>query len=423
MNNCRVRLGQLFGFPLWVVLFSQGLLIGSQSQLAHKDQTAWDILPQMLNITYRVGPEVPTCGRSLQTSNGGILDNTLISVAGFGIPASCPESKKKFIKKVYGLYLPDPTSGWKELPEFPGARRQAHAAIVVSNRLYLWGGFSYFDPYTYKDGFRLFNKQGEWRWESSPDLPWATGGAGICAIGSRIYILGGMDYDHTKMYTNGDRNGKFSRLGARLLVLDTQDMDKGWKELPSCPGTPRWYPAVAAAAGKVYVLGGLSGNDNQEKQYSTVVDNWCYHPSSGQWERLPDLPIASGNFPSGEITYADRFILLVGGYQYDSILNPDGSHRPSYGKPYKHYKKKGYYSDVIVYDVNSGLFGRGDPLPLNNNMPSTVVERNRFHMFGSETEGAIVEGRNYEHRPNLYLVGTITPVQEQDWRDQIKYMK
>ena len=40
----------------------------------------------MLNITYAVGPEVPSCGRSLQTSNGGIIHDTLISVAGFGIP-------------------------------------------------------------------------------------------------------------------------------------------------------------------------------------------------------------------------------------------------------------------------------------------------------------------------------------------------
>jgi len=392
-------------------------------QLAEADQTAWDILPQMLNITYAGGPEVPSCGRSLQTSNGGIIHDTLISVAGFGIPTTCPESEKKFIKKVYGLKLRGSSSGWKELPDLPGSRRQAHAAIPVGNRLYLWGGFSYFDPYTYRDGYRLSKERGEWIWESMPDLPWATGGAGICAIDEKIYIFGGMDYNREKMYTNADRNGKIPRLGARLLVFDTRNPNAGWKNLTICPGTARWYPAVSAAGGKVYVLGGLSGGDNAAGQYCTVVDNWSYDPARSQWERLPDLPIASGNYPSGQITYDDRFILLVGGYQYASILNPDGSVRPSYGRPYKHYKKKGYYADVMVYDTKTRLFGRGDPLPLNNNMPSTVVEGNRFHMFGSETEEAIVEGKHYEHRPNLYLIGTIAPIDEQDWRDQIRFLK
>ena len=56
-------------------------------------------------------------------------------------------------------------------------------------------------------------------------------------------------------------------------------------------------------------------------------------------------------------------------------------------------------------------------------MPSTVVEGNRIHMFGSETQEAVVEGTFYEHRPNLYLIGTITPVDERDWQEQMKYLK
>ena len=78
---------------------------------------------------------------------------------------------------------------------------------------------------------------------------------------------------------------------------------------------------------------------------------------------------------------------------------------------------------VLREPTKTGLFGRGDPLPLNNNMPSMVVEGNRFHMFGSETEEAIVEGKHYEHRPNLYLIGTIAPIDERDWRDQIRFLK
>ena len=394
-----------------------------QIQLAHEGETAWDILPKMLNITYKAGPEVPTCGRSLQDSNGGIVHNTLISVAGFGIPEECPESEKKYIKKVYALDLGNPQAGWKELSDLPGARRQSHAAIPVGDELYLWGGFSYFDPFTYQDGFRLSHRNGTWEWAPMPDLPSPAAGAGICAIGEKIYHFGGMDYDHERMLTNSDRHGNHSGLGSRLLVLDVGDLDSGWKALPRCPGTARWYPAVAAVGGQVYVLGGLSGSDNPSGQSCTVVDSWRYDPARSQWERLADLPIASGNFPTGEIIYGDRYLVLVGGYQYESVLDPDGTIRPSYGRPYKHYKKKGYYSDVFVYDSASGVFGRADPLPLNNNMPVTVVRGNRIHMFGTETDEAVVEGRFYTHRPNLYLLGTITPVVEADWEEQLKFMK
>jgi hypothetical protein len=106
-----------------------------QIQLALKDQTAWDVLPQMFNITCRAGPEAPTCGRSLQDSNGGIAHDTLISVAGFGIPEECHESEKKYIKKVYGLDLSKPSSGCRELPDLPGARRRSQAAIAVDDGL------------------------------------------------------------------------------------------------------------------------------------------------------------------------------------------------------------------------------------------------------------------------------------------------
>ena len=58
-----------------------------------------------------------------------------------------------------------------------------------------------------------------------PDLPWAVAGAGIFAVGSKIYHFGGMDYDHKRMQTNSDRRGKHLGLGSRLLVLDFDNPD------------------------------------------------------------------------------------------------------------------------------------------------------------------------------------------------------
>ena len=122
----------------------------------------------------------------------------------------------------------------------------------MGDELYLWGGFSYFDPFTYQDGFRLSHRNGTWEWAPMPDLPSPAAGAGICAIGEKIYHFGGTDYDHERMLTNSDRHGNHSGLGSRLLVLDVGDLDSGWKSASPlsrhCALVPRrgcrWRPGL-----------------------------------------------------------------------------------------------------------------------------------------------------------------------------------
>ena len=120
--------------------------------------------------------------------------------------------------------------------------------------------------------------------------------------------------------------------------------------------------------------------------------------------------MASGNFPSGQIVYKDRYILLIGGCQYAKIENPDGSLRPPYGVTAKHYKDNPYFSDMWVYDVKTGLFGTATPLPLNNNMPMAVLNDSRIYLIGGETGGSVIEGEHFGHHPDLFLVGSIEEV-------------
>ena len=151
-----------------------------------------------------------------------------------------------FLNKAWGLDLENPAAGWTRLPDFPGVARQEIFAIVVDGSLYCWGGFSYSPPYCYRDGYRLSNRHGIWAWGPLPPLPSPVASAGICAIGSKIYVCGGADYDAKQIYTASDRAGANRRLGARLLMLDTQNLPAGWKPLPECPGTPRMVAAMAA---------------------------------------------------------------------------------------------------------------------------------------------------------------------------------
>ena len=168
---------------------------------------------------------------------------------------------------------------------------------------------------------------------------------------------------------------------------------------------------MAAAAGKVYVIGGATGaltKGGREYGYCTVVDNWVYDPPTGKWSRIRDLPISSGNFPSGAIAFRDRYVLLIGGYQYPHVANPDDSVRPKYGKAGRFRDKGAYYNDVFVYDTRADLFGRADSLPINNNLPMAVVKGDEVFLMGGETGGGMVEGEAYGHHPDLLLIGKIS---------------
>ena len=145
----------------------------------------------------------------------------------------------------------------------------------------------------------------------------------------------------------------------------------------------------------------------------TVVDNWKFDTAAGQWSRIRDLPVASGNFPkSSNLLFEGRYIILPGGYQYGQVINPDGSLRPVYGKPSNLNKGTGLFNDVFVYDVKTDRFGTADPMPIDNNLPMTVVRGDRIYLLGGETGGEVVEGEFYGHHPDLLLIGKLEAIQQ-----------
>src|SRR5262249_28756220 len=154
----------------------------------------------------------------------------------------------------------------------------------------------------------------------------------------------------------------------------------------------------------VYVLGGAASADNPQAGTFIVVDNWRYDPATDKWTRLPELPVASGNFPSGPVVFRDRYIVMIGGYQYGKVMNPDGSVPPVYGKPSRRYANNAMCSDVFVFDTRTQTFGRATPLPLNNNLPMAVLYGDKLHLIGGEIGAAMLDGEHFGHHPDLYLI-------------------
>jgi N-acetylneuraminic acid mutarotase len=370
----------------------------------------------MLAIEWSRGPNLP---QGFQDSDGGIIGTSLITVGGFCSGGLEKDNRRKpglyprgFLKKGWALDLAAPDRGWQPLPDFPGEARQGLSAARVDNALYFWGGFSYSEPYAYQDGWRLSNRTGAWSWDRLPDFPWKVATLATTTIDTKIYAFGGADYNAERFFTETDRSGKIERLGARLLVFDTANSKDGWHELPPCPGTPRWVNAFAAVAGKLYLIGGASGEvqkDAANYGYCTIVDNWRFDPATETWMRIRDLPVSSGNFPrSTNAVFNNRYILLPGGHQYEYVLNPDGTVRKKYGTTSTANPKSGLHNDMFVYDTQTNLFGTADRLPIDNNLPMTVVHGDEIFLLGGETGGGFVDNEYYGHHPDLFLRGKIT---------------
>jgi len=377
-----------------------------------------ETLPQMIHCTWSAAPPLPY-GR--QDNDGGIIDNQLIMVGGFCGGSDVEWKPRKYIrgffKETFALDLNNEIQGWFRLPNFPGIARQEMQAATVNNELYIWGGFSYTAPYTFKDGYKLSYKERSgytrWRWDKLPDLPWGISTGGICTVGSKIYIFGGGDYDLKEFVWETSCDGKIKRFGARLLVFDTNNVNAGWKELTQCPGTTRMQAGMAAVDGKIYIIGGFQGS----------VDSWRYDPQTDKWERLRDVPVSCGGFASGLILYKKRYMLLATGHMSKTVRNIDGTTRPGYGKGSQvdrsswkqHPNLKGvrFSNHLWVYDTQTNLYGTATKLPYDDQVPPTYIIGDTVYMFADETAGFMFDGEYFGHQPEFVLKGKL---RELDWQ-------
>jgi hypothetical protein len=390
-------------------------LSASLVAVADTKPQAQEALPAMLSIDWSTGVHLP---QGMQDNAVGLAGDWLLSVGGFCSGADDDWKPgiypRGFLDKAWGLNLEHTNLGWQTLPSLPAAARQGMLTTTVGEALYVWGGFSYTEPYTYADGYRLSRKNGDWDWTSMPPLPSPAAWAGVCAIGSNIYALGGTDYDAQRFYTLNNRSGDVQRLGARLLVLDTKKPNAGWKAVASLPGTPRALTSVAVVNSNIYVIGGIGVLENGG--YANVVDNWRYDPAADTWKRLRDCPISATGGSSDRIVFDDRYVLLPSGYQYGVVQRPDGTSAEHYGTPHKverlwkqhpTFETTHYYNHVFVYDTKTNLFGTATHLPMDDVASITVIKGDTAYIFPGETGGFEWKDEYFGHHPEFVLKGTL----------------
>lgn len=178
------------------------------------------------------------------------------------------------------------------------------------------------------------------RWVSGPSLPTPVNHAMGAAVGGTVYVMGGYtssgapsdqtfalrgnEWDPLAPMPEARGAGGAAAAAGKIyvaggvgpsgLAASTLVLDPGTGTWSTAPGllTPREHLGVASFGDRVYVVGGRTGSGN-------LADAEVFDPVTGTWQRLPDMPTPRGGLAAAAA--ANGFIVAPGGED----LTPGGT--------------------------------------------------------------------------------------------------
>lgn len=234
-------------------------------------------------------------------------------------------------------------SVWKEMSPMPEPR-SGYVAGSIRGRLVLAGG-------TYWDGDnKIWSRRTDFfdpdknKWISGPDLPSPLGDAAAVSHDGRMYVFGGgsdgavgnsaLVFDGAKWSAAPRWDLPAGRIYAvataaagRIFVVGglakagdianaettvwSRPIENGaapWTTHAAIPGPRRSNFGLAASNGKLFLFGGVTATTSG---FANLDDAFEYDPGADRWKALPRLPVARRAWFA---LAAGRRILLYGGY-------------------------------------------------------------------------------------------------------------
>ncbi|KHF39875.1 kelch repeat-containing protein [Halalkalibacter okhensis] len=370
----------------------------------------------------------------------GMLNNKLIYLCGFngGIANSFTGTDKdtkaeKYIRgfknEGYYLDLNNITHTWKSIPNFPSTERQGGRTVCIDNTMYCYGGFAYTPvrnpgPLTnYKkkqafrtlqDGYALNYTDNQWIWSELPNLPTSMSGFGMTKINNYIYICCGA---HREPHYNcpnlmvkvKSKNNENIEIGRTLYRLDINNLDKGWQEYDTFPGTLRFNPAMTSIGDDIYIIGGIYPNQSWiskkdiSKRYFNINDNWKYNTVTKKWSLIKSNiynGLSNWGPCNDEIVYKDRYIILIGGYSYRYFMEMN--------KRVKNSLYNGKFSNkIFIYDTVTETCNSDNTLFCKINAPDYIVRNNKIYLIGGESVKYQFEDEYFGKHSDVFAIGDI----------------
>lgn len=183
------------------------------------------------------------------------------------------------------------------------------AVATYGDQIYLFGGFKYPD-----NGANAWQPVGNaWRydpandaWTALAELPSKRGGAAAAVVDGRIFVIGGASVQPDTKDTAIQEKRRHAIVAA---VEEYDPKANAWRARTALP-TPRSEAAVAAVAGKIYVIGGRIASTFAEDGSDTDVVE-AYDPARDLWSR----PLARMDAPRsamGAANWRNRIVVAGG---------------------------------------------------------------------------------------------------------------
>ncbi|MBI3969849.1 MAG: galactose oxidase [Chloroflexi bacterium] len=181
-----------------------------------------------------------------------------------------------------------PGAGWTRRAPMPAPRGEV-AVAGMARAIFVIGGLTGAGASTARvDALDLSSGV----WLPAPPLPVPLNHAAAAAVGERVYVAGG-----------SEQFGRPPRREAYALDLSggfgSWD-ERRWERIAP-PPSGRWAAGMAAAGGRLYLVGGVTGS--AESSIPTLL----YDPLTDRWEQRAPLPAPRehvGVAASGNVVYA-----------------------------------------------------------------------------------------------------------------------
>lgn len=330
-----------------VLLFTMTLSLFNCSTMNQAQETptvSESRVPSNSDLKYQwsVGPNMPAAVGEVAAA----VINDKMYVVGNGIP---------ILTHAYSTMVYDFASqSWSRGVKRPFTGNH-HAAEVVDNKLYLFGGIQRLPGENAAGKVQIFDPVQQ-TWTQGKDMPYAAGSIATAAIGRMIYVAGGAV------------KGKSVK---KALKYDTETGE--WSPIADMP-TPCNHAAAGTDGRRLYVFGGRpvtamhSSPQMQTVQiYDPETDTWITSddPASG----IKPLPTARGGM--GKAVFLNGEFYILGGEGKKSELTTS----------------KGTFAQIEIYNPSTNTWRSGPPMAVPKHGVFPVEYKGNIYLAGG-SDGA-----------------------------------
>lgn len=240
----------------------------------------------------------------------GRIGDCIVMAGGCNFPVNtlAPDSKKKYYKGIYAARIGQADRlRWTRIGELPDASAYG-VAVSCDNSMIIAGGMN--GKGSQRAVYRITLVNGRSQVASLPALPCTADNMAGAVVGRRLYVAGGM---------------MDGRPSCRVLCLDLDRPDAGWKERKPFPGIMRIQPVAGSMGDRRFCIFGGFAPAAAGAEARLALAGCVYDETTEEWQPLEgpkdayDEPLFVGGGAAVQLS-KDSF-LVAGGVNKDVFLS------------------------------------------------------------------------------------------------------